>query len=69
MSKALYNALLKRYFGKDDSAIKDKIRIVGYVHMIRWNRNNEPENTKRLEGCRERLLKLLEKYDDLDIGI
>lgn len=66
---ALYDALIKRYFGKDDQEIKDKIKIVGYVHMIRWNRNNEPENTKRLEGCRERLLKLLEKYDDLDIGL
>ena len=66
---ALYNALLIKYFGKDDQVIRDKIRIVGYVHMIRWNRNNEPENTKRLEGCKERLLKLLEKYDDLDIGI
>ena len=66
---ALYNALLKRYFGKDDQDIKDKIKIVGYVHMIRWTTNNEPENNKRLEGCRERLLKLLEKYDDLDIGL
>ena len=66
---ALYNALIVRYFGKDDPIIKDKIKIVGYVHMIRWNRNNEPENTKRLEGCKERLLKLLEKNDDLDIGI
>ena len=65
----IYNELLLRYFGKDDQTIKDKIQIVGYVHMIRWNRNNEPENTKRLEGCRERLLKLLDKYDDLDIGV
>ena len=66
---ALYNALLKRYFGNDDQDIKDKIKIVGYVHMIRWTTNNEPENNKRLEGCRERLLKLLENYDDLDIGL
>ena len=66
---ALYNALITRYFGKDDETIRDKIKIVGYVHMIRWNRNNEPENTKRFEGCKARLLKLLEKYDDLDIGL
>ena len=58
-----------KYFGKDDQTIRDKIRIVGYVHMIRWNRNNEPENNVRLEGCRTRLLELLEKYDDLDIGL
>ena len=65
----LYNALLNRYFGKDDPVIKDKIKIVGYVHMVRWVTNNQPENIKRLEGCKERLLNLLEKYDDLDIGL
>ena len=65
----LYNALIKRYFDNEDQAIRDKIKIVGYVHMIRWNRNNEPENTKRLEGCKERLLKLLENYNDLGIGV
>ena len=66
---ALYNALLVRYFGKDDQTIRDKIRIVGYVHMIRWTTNNDPTNEKRINGCRERLLKLLEQYDDLDIGL
>ena len=65
----LYNALLNRYFGKDDQVIKDKVALVGYVHMVRWVTNNQPENVKRLEGCRARLLKLLEKYDDLDIGL
>ena len=65
----LYDALIIRYFGKDDQAIKDKIKIVGYVHMIRWTTNNDSNNEKRINGCRERLLKLLEKYDDLDIGL
>ena len=64
----LYDELLSRYFDKVDDAIRDKIKIVGYVHMIRWTSNNDPDNTKRLNGCKERLLKLLEKYDDLDIG-
>ena len=66
---ALYNALIARYFGKDDPVIKDKIKIVGYVHMVRWTTNNDPTNEKRINGCRDRLLKLLEKYDDLDIGL
>jgi len=66
---ALYNALISRYFKNDDQSIKDKIKIVGYVHMIRWATNNEPTNTKRINGCRDRLLKLLEQYDDLDIGV
>ena len=66
---ALYNALLVRYFGKDDQAIRDKIKIVGYVHMIRWTTNNDPTNEKRINGCKERLFKLLEQYNDLDIGL
>ena len=66
---ALYNALLKRYFGKDDPEIRDKIKIVGYVHMIRWTTNNDPTNEKRINGCKERLFKLLEQYNDLDIGL
>ena len=66
---ALYNALLIRYFGKDDQTIRDKIKIVGYVHMIRWTTNNDPTNEKRINGCKERLLKLLEQYNDLDIGL
>ena len=66
---ALYNALLKRYFGKDDQEIRDKIKIVGYVHMIRWTTNNDPTNEKRINGCKERLFKLLEQYNDLVIGL
>lgn len=65
----LYNALLNLYFGKDDPVIKDKIRLLAYIHMVWWNRVNEPSNNKRLEGCRSRLYALLDKYDDLDIGI
>lgn len=65
----LYNSLLNLYFGKDDIVIKEKIRLVGYIHMVWWNRVNEPENNVRLEGCRSRLYKLLDKYNDLDIGI
>ena len=68
-ARQLFDALIARYLGKDDKAIIDKIRIVAYVHMIRWNRVNEKENEKRLEGLRGRLLELLGKYDDLDIGL
>ena len=65
----LYNDLLNLYFGKDDPIIKDKIRLVSYIHMVWWNRTNEPSNNKRLEGCKGRLIKLLNRYNDLDIGI
>ena len=66
---ALYNSLLNIYFGKDDPVIKDKIRLLSYIHMIWWNRVNEPSNNVRFEGCKGRLIDLLDKYDDLDIGI
>ena len=65
----LFNGLVRVYFGKEDDMIKEKIRIVSYIHMIWWNRTNEPENNKRLEGCRSRLYELLDKHNDLDIGI
>ncbi len=65
----LYNALLNLYFGKDDPVIKDKIRLLSYIHMVWWNRTNEPNNEIRLNGCRNRLYALLDKYNDLNIGI
>ena len=65
----LYNSLIDLYFGKDDKVIKDKIKLLSYIHMVWWNRVNEPDNQVRLEGCRSRLCKLLDIYDDLDIGI
>ena len=61
--------MINLYFGKDDEVIKDKIRLLGYIHMVWWNRVNEPDNQVRLDGCRGRLYALLDKYDDLDIGI
>lgn len=67
--RKLYNDTLNYYFGKDDPVIKDKIKLVGYIHMVWWNRTNEPNNNVRLEGCRSRLYALLDKIDDLDIGI
>lgn len=67
--KKLYNDTINLYFGKDDPVIKDKIKLVAYIHMVWWNRVNEPNNNKRLEGCRSRLYALLDKIDDLDIGI
>ena len=66
---ALYNGLVKLYFGKDDEVIKDKIKLVCYTHMIWWNRVNEPDNNVRLEGCKNRLIALLDKYDDVNVGI
>ena len=68
-ASALYNALLNIYFGKDDPVIKDKIRLVAYIHMVWWTHTNQKDNKVRLEGCRDRLIKLLDQYDDVRIGI
>ena len=66
---ALYDALIKRYFGKEDEAISNKIRIVAYIQMLRWTTNNDKENKVRFENVRARLIDLLDKYDDLDVGL
>lgn len=68
-AKHIYQSLLSLYFGKDDEDIYNKLRLVCYIHMVWWNRTNEPDNQIRLEGCRQRLYPLLDRYDDLDIGI
>lgn len=69
LASNIYNDVVNEYLGKDDLEIKDKIAIICYIHMIWWNRVNEPENTKRLEGCKARLFDLLDKYDDVEIGL
>ena len=66
---ALYDALINRYFGKDDPDIKEKIRIVSHIQLLRWTTNNDPDNKVRFENVRARLIELLKKYDDLDIGL
>lgn len=63
--RKLYNDLVDGYFGKDDQTIKDKIALVSYIHMIWWNMVNTPDFKPREEGCRNRLIALLDKYDDL----
>ena len=68
-ARHIYQSLLSLYFGKDDEDIYNKLRLVCYIHMVWWNRTNEPDNQIRLEGCRQRLYSLLDRYDDLDIGI
>lgn len=68
-AEQLYNDILKGYFAKEDQTIKDKIAIVSYIHMVWWTLTNSKDNLKRLNGNKERLLALLDKYDDVDIGI
>ena len=66
VSKLFYD-LLDKYFDGVTEAQKDKIALVCYLHMVWWNRVNEPGNMIRFEGCKERLIKLLDEYDDLEV--
>lgn len=66
-TRKLYYDIVSRYTSAKDAI--DKISIIAYIHMIWWNRQNEPENNVRFEGCKGRLLKLLAQYDDLNIGV
>ena len=68
-SSKMYNDIVNKYFGKEDQIIKDKIALLCYIHMVWWTLTNQKENDKRLNGCKERLLALLNKYDDLEIGL
>lgn len=65
----LYNELLVCYFGKEDEVAKEKIRLLAHIHMVWWTLTNQPENKVRINGCKERLYKLLDQIDDLDIGV
>ena len=65
----LYDDIICLYFCKEDETIKDKIALVCYAHMVWWTLTNQKDNQKRLNGCKERLIALLDKYDDIDIGI
>ena len=69
LCQKIFNDIILRYCGKDDQTIKDKIALICYIHMLWWNKVNTPENQKRLEGCRSRLLPLLDKYDDVSIDL
>ena len=67
--KKLYEDIIYKYLGNLKEDNLDKIAILSYLHLLWWNGVNESDNLVRLNGCKGRLLKLLSKYDDLDIGL
>lgn len=64
----LFKALVKGFVGNEEQSTIDKIALVAYIHMLYWNRTNEPQNNKRFEGCKGRLIALLDKYEDVEIN-
>lgn len=63
----LFFDILDKYLENPSDEAKDKIALVCYIHMMWWTLTNQKDNTKRFEGCKARLLPLLDKYDDLEI--
>ena len=66
-AEKLYYDLLDLYFGGATLEQKEKIALLSYAHMMWWNQTNEPDSLQHFKGCKERLLKLLEKYDNLEV--
>ena len=67
-TKKLYEDIVERYYGQINQEILDKLELICSIHMIWWNVTNTPDFKPRLEGNRERLYKLLDRYNDLNIG-
>ena len=65
----IFDKGVSKYLNNDNPSLKDKIKIVGYVHLLWWNQINEPDNKVRFNGVLSRLKALVKKYKDLDIGI
>lgn len=67
--RKMFFDLMNLYFKDFNDDILNKIRIVCYVHMAWWNLINSSDDLKWFNGSMNRLTNLLEKYDELDIGI
>lgn len=67
-ARNLFDALMKKYFANYNDEIKDKISLVSYISVYKWY-CNRPEYTNEMMKYKEKLIDLLNKYNDLDIGI
>lgn len=65
-AREIYESVVALYFGKDDAAIKEKIKLVCYINIV-WDHIHAEGSKEKLEKAKHRLVPLLERYDDLDI--
>ncbi len=65
--KKLYLDLVNGYFGGASEEQLKKIELMCCVHMVAWTLKNTPDFKPRLEGNKNRLLKLLETVDDFKL--
>lgn len=67
-TEKLYNALMDIYFGENNQEAKDKIAILSNVHVLRAYIVKNFGGEKAVNNCKARLIDLVNKYDNLDIG-
>ncbi len=67
-ARNLFDALMKKYFANYNDEIEDKISLVSYISVYKWY-CNRPEYANEMMKYKEKLIDLLNKYNDLDIGI
>ena len=67
-ARNLFDALMMKYFENYNDEIKDKISLVSYISVYKWY-CNRPEYADEMIKYKEKLIGLLNKYNDLDIGI
>ncbi|MCR5231606.1 MAG: phosphotransferase, partial [Acholeplasmatales bacterium] len=65
----LYDDIVMTYYQRNDKTIYQKIALLSYIHMVWWTLINDKDNKVRLNGCKDRLLHLLNIVDDLNIEV
>ena len=64
----MFKDVLSHYFEHFSEEIYEKIGLVSFAHMVWWVQANAPDCAWRREACLKRLIALLDKLEDLDVG-
>lgn len=64
----LFDDVMDKYFDDYNQEIKDKIGLISYINIYRWYFKHEPDSPIT-EKHKQRLIELLNKYDDIEIGL
>lgn len=67
--RKIFDDVMNLYFDSFNEDILNKIRIVCYIHMAWWNLVNVSDDLRWFNGSLKKLTELLDKYDNLEIGI
>ena len=55
------------YNYKDED--REKIALIGYTHILWWTHMNMPDNKEKLQMNIKKVCRLLDKYDNVDVGL